>query len=71
MMITPRQNKSEKELNNELSYANNGLFAPAKQGTSFAENREELVISSALKSLDTKAKNLLDAHLEGTQGVRP
>jgi hypothetical protein len=71
MMRTPRQNKSEKILNDELSYANNGLFAPAKQGTSFAANREELVISSALKSLDTKAKILLDAHLEDSQGVRP
>ena len=71
MMRTPRQNKTQREHNDAVNYANGALFAPAKEGTTFATNRESLVKNSALKIVADNARALEDTILSETQSSRP
>ena len=69
-MFTPRRSQSEKDLASKIIDANGGLYAPAKKGTSFAENRGELILKSAARSLGMETEGADDI-LETSSLLRP
>jgi len=69
-MLTPRCNQEKRSRVARENYANNGLFAPAKPGSSAAANRAQLVGNFVDRTLDDEAKAKQDACLEASQPLR-
>lgn len=70
MLRTPRPNEIEKALTAEIVFANGALFAPSKPGTYFEENRDKLVMNSALESLYVKMRASEDVRDETVQELK-